>query len=297
VLVFSPLGGPTRSRWHHAPMAILLGLGAALTYGAADFFGGLSAKRSNEFSVVVCSQVIGSALLLAALPFFLEASFTLEAFAWGMGSGLGGGLGVLLLYRGLALGRMSVVAPTTGVIAASVPVLAGLLLGERPGALSLIGVVVALIAVVLVSASPDHAGERGGYSGMREAVGAGVGFGGFFILLSLGGEDSGLWPLIGSRAASLGIVTLIALPLDRSLRPAPGSLRLIATAGILDVAANLLFLEATRVGLLSLVAVLTSMYPGATVVLARFVLHERLHRLQLVGLACAALGVALIAGG
>ena len=278
-------------------MAILLGLGAALTYGAADFFGGLSTKRSNEFSVVVCSQVIGSALLLAALPLFLDAPFTTEAFAWGMGSGLGGGLGVLLLYRGLALGRMSVVAPTTGVIAASVPVLAGLLLGERPGALSLIGVVVALIAVVLVSASPDHAGRRDGYSGMREAVGAGVGFGGFFILLSLGGEDTGLWPLIGSRAASLGIVTLIALLMGRSLRPAPGSLRLIATAGILDVAANLLFLEATRVGLLSLVAVLTSMYPGATVVLARFVLHERLHRLQLVGLACAALGVALIAGG
>ena len=278
-------------------MAILLGLGAALTYGAADFFGGLSTKRSNEFSVVVCSQVIGSALLLAALPFFLDASFTLEAFGWGMGSGLGGGLGVLLLYRGLALGRMSVVAPTTGVIAASVPVLAGLLLGERPGALSLIGVVVALIAVVLVSASPDQDGQRDGYSGMREAVGAGLGFGGFFILLSLGGEDTGLWPLIGSRTASLGIVTLIALIMGRSLRPAAGSLRLIATAGILDVAANLLFLEATRVGLLSLVAVLTSMYPGATVVLARFVLHERLHRLQLVGLACAALGVALIAGG
>jgi drug/metabolite transporter (DMT)-like permease len=278
-------------------MAIMLGLGAALTYGAADFMGGLATKRSNEFAVVVCSQVFGSALLLAALPFFLEVPFTLEAFAWGMGSGLGGGLGVLLLYRGLALGRMSVVAPTTGVIAAVVPVLAGLLLGERPSALSLTGVVVALIAVTLVSASPHHGGERRGYSGIREAVGAGVGFGAFFILLSLAGDDSGLWPLIGTRSASLGIVTLIALTMGRSLRPTRGSFRLIAGAGILDVAANLLFLAATRVGLLSLVAVLTSMYPGATVVLARFVLHERLHRLQLVGLVCSALGVALIAGG
>jgi drug/metabolite transporter (DMT)-like permease len=279
------------------PMAILLGLGAALTYGAADFFGGLSTKRSNEFSVVVCSQVIGSGLLLAALPFFLQADFTAEAFAWGLGSGVGGGLGVLLLYRGLALGRMSVVAPTTGVVAASVPVVAGLLLGERPSAAALTGVVVALVAVVLVSSSPDHTGARGGYSGMREAVGAGAAFGAFFILLSLAGDDSGLWPLIGARSASLGIVALIALMGRRTLRPAPGSLRLIAAAGILDVAANLLFLAASRVGLLSLVAVLTSMYPGATVVLARFVLHERLHRLQLVGLACAALGVALIAVG
>jgi drug/metabolite transporter (DMT)-like permease len=278
-------------------MAILLGLGAALTYGAADFMGGLATKRSNEFAVVVWSQVFGSALLLAALPFFLDVPFTLEAFAWGMGSGVGGGLGVLLLYRGLALGRMSVVAPTTGVIAAVVPVLAGLLLGERPSALSLIGVVVALIAVTLVSASPDHAGGRQGYSGIREAVGAGLGFGAFFILLSLAGADSGLWPLIGTRTASLGIVTLIALATSRELRPTRGSVRLIAGAGILDVGANLLFLAATRVGLLSLVAVLTSMYPGATVVLARFVLHERLHRLQLVGLVCSALGVALIAGG
>jgi drug/metabolite transporter (DMT)-like permease len=279
------------------PMAILLGLGAALTYGAADFFGGLSTKRTNEFSVVVCSQVIGSAVLLTALPFFLDAPFTIEAFGWGTGSGLGGGLGVLLLYRGLALGRMSVVAPTTGVIAAGVPVLAGLLLGERPGALSLIGVVVALVAVGLVSASPDHAGQRGGYSGIREAVGAGLAFGVFFILLSRAGGDSGLWPLVGARTASLGVVALIAVVGRRDLRPLPGSLRLIASAGILDVTANLLFLAASRVGLLSLVAVLTSMYPGATVVLARFVLHERLHRLQLVGLACSALGVALIAGG
>ena len=278
-------------------MAILLGLGAALTYGAGDFLGGLATKRSNEYAVVVCSQVFGSALLLAALPFFLDAPFTLEAFAWGLGSGIGGGLGVLMLYRGLALGRMSVVAPTTGVLAAVVPVLAGLLLGERPSALSLFGVVVALIAVTLVSASPDHAGQRHAYSGIREAIAAGVGFGAFFILLSLAGDDSGLWPLLGTRSASLGIVTLIALFAGRSLRPAPGSLLLIVSAGILDVAANLLYLSATRVGLLSLVAVLTSMYPGATVILARFVLHERFHRLQLVGLGFSALGVALIAAG
>lgn len=278
-------------------MAILLGLGAALTYGAADFMGGLATKRSNEFAVVVWSQVFGSALLLAALPFFLAVPFTLEAFAWGMGSGVGGGLGVLMLYRGLALGRMSVVAPTTGVIAAVVPVLAGLLLGERPSALSLFGVVVALIAVTLVSASPDHAGQRHTYSGIREAIAAGLGFGAFFILLSLAGADSGLWPLLGTRSASLGIVTLIALVAGRSLRPGQGSLLLIASAGILDVATNLLYLSATRVGLLSLVAVLTSMYPGATVILARFVLHERFHRLQLVGLGFSAVGVALIAAG
>ena len=278
-------------------MAIALGLAAALTYGAADFFGGLATKRSNEFSVVVCSQFIGSSLLVISIPFFLDAPFSAEALYWGMGAGFAGLLGVLLLYRGLARGRMSVVAPTTGVLAASSPVVAGLLLGERPGALSLTGVAVALVAVVLVSTSPEHGGERSGYSGFREAAGAGVAFGAFFILLSLAGDDSGLWPLIGARIASLGGGLLFALVAQRSLSPERGTLGLIAGAGVLDVAANLFYLLATRSGLLSLVAVLTSMYPGATVVLARFVLAERLHRLQLIGLGCAAVGVALIAGG
>lgn len=278
-------------------MAIALGLAAALTYGAADFFGGLATKRSNEFSVVVCSQFIGSSLLVTSIPFFPDARLTTGALLWGMGAGIAGLLGVLLLYRGLALGRMSVVAPTTGVLAASSPVVVGLLLGEQPGPLSLSGVVVALVAVVLVSTSPQYGGERSSYSGFREAAGAGVAFGGFFILLSLGGDDSGLWPLVGARIASLGGALLITLVAGRALRPGKGTWGMIAAAGVLDVAANLFYLLATRSGLLSLVAVLTSMYPGATVVLARFVLAERLHRLQLVGLGCAALGVALIAGG
>ncbi len=281
---------------YHAAVAILFGLAAALTYGAADFFGGLSTKRSNEFSVVVCSQVIGSGLLIVAVPFFLNAPFTLEALGWGMGAGAGGGLGVLLLYRGLARGRMSVVAPTTGVVAAGVPVLVGLALGERPGTRALLGVVVALIAVALVSMTPDDDASRS-YSGLREAIGAGVGFGVFFILLSFAGDDSGLWPLLGARIASLGSVLVLALVTRRSLRPQAGSWNLIAAAGILDVAANLFYLLATRAGLLSLVAVLTSMYPGVTVLLARIVLHERVRRVQLVGLVCTALGVGLIAAG
>ncbi|MGH2736339.1 MAG: EamA family transporter [Actinomycetota bacterium] len=284
-------------------MSILLGLGAALTYGAADFFGGLVTKRTSAVSVVIGSQVCGSALLLAALPFFRDAPLRATSLGWGAGAGVAGGIGVLFLYKGLAAGRMSVVAPVTGVVAASVPVLAGLLLGERPSLAALVGVVVALIAVALVSSSPRHESEDVGgeshpeHSGLPEALVAGASFGAFFILLSFAGDDTGLWPLIGARCASLSFMVGVALASRESVRPVAGTWTLVALAGVLDVGANVLYLVATRSGLLSLVAVLTSMYPGATVVLARIVLSERLHRVQLVGLGCAALGVALIAAG
>jgi drug/metabolite transporter (DMT)-like permease len=288
-------------------MAILLGLGAALTYGAADFLGGLVSKRTGVFGVVLLSQLAGAVVLAVVVPIFERDPATSGALVWGAASGVAGGVGVLALYRGLAIGRMSVVAPTTGVIAAAVPVLAGLLLGERPSAVALLGAGVALVAVALVSRAPEAApvGQAAASppppaatrSGLSEALVAGCAFGAFFILLSRAGDDAGLWPLVGTRIGSLTTVVAMALLMRESLRPAPGTLRLIAVAGVLDIAANLLFLLATRVGLLSLVAVLTSMYPGATVVLARVVLDERLARLQVVGLGCAAMAVVLIAGG
>jgi drug/metabolite transporter (DMT)-like permease len=237
---------------------------------------------------------------------------------------------VIGLYRGLSVGRMSVVAPVTAVIAAIIPVLFGLSAGERPSALALFGVVVALAAVALVSMSAEPSGAaagrpsggaRGGWagggsrqgaagiqssaatrlrprsSGLVAAVGAGVAFGAFFILLRRAAFDSGLWPLIGARAASIGSAGLLVALRQTPLRPAAGTGSRIWAAGVLDVVANLLFLLASRRGLLSVVAVLTSMYPASTVVLARLVLGERLTAFRSTGLAAAAAGVALIAAG
>ena len=289
-------------------MGIVFGLLAAATYGGADFLGGRVSRRADVFTVVLISQLIGAVPLLAVIPFFIEVEPSAPAFVWGTAAGLAGGSGVLLLYRGLAIGRMSVVAPVTGVVAATAPVVFGLATGERPGPLALVGVVVALIAVALVSAAPPPAAaeddvELGAAlhpwrtSGVPLALGAGLAFGAFFIFLDLGGDDTGVWPLVGMRVSSLVLVTVIALSLRRPLRPPPRTFIGIAGAGLLDVSANVLYLLATRHGLLTLVAVLTSMYPASTVLLARFVLKERFIRTQIAGLLFAAASIVMIVLG
>lgn len=278
-------------------MAIVLGLAAALTYGAADFLGALATKSTKVFTVVFVSQILGSGLLVLALPFFLDTPLPPSALGWGALGGVAGAVGVALFYQGLSVGRMGAVAPITGVEAAAVPVIFGLISGERPSALALAGVIVALGAVGLVSSEPKATAtaalSKGGrlQPGVGLALGAGIAFGAFFILLDRAGDDSGLWPLVGARISSL-LTIAIALVVTRGFeRPARAAVPAIAGAGVLDVAANLFFLLAARQGLLSIVAVLTSMYPATTVVLARFVLKERFHRTQVAGLGLAGLGV------
>ena len=279
-------------------MAVLLGLLAAVTYGTADFLGGYATKRSGVFSVVVVSQICGSALIVLAIPFFADG-YDAASFGWGMASGVAGGIGVTFFYAALAAGRMSQIAPVTAVEAACVPVIYGLVSGERPGAAPLVGIALALIAVALVSSGGPESETRtkDERRGLLLALGAGIGFGLFFVLLDRAGDESGIWPLVGARGASISIVLLVALVAKQTLRPSPGSMPVIAAAGLFDVAANLSYLLASRVGLLSLVAVLTSMYPAMTVILARFVLQERMHKAQIAGVAVAAVAVTLIATG
>ena len=277
-------------------MAIVLSLLAALSYGAADYVGGFVSKRNDVLRVVLLSQLFGTVPLLLVFPLVNTGVASPQALWWGCAAGIAGGTGVVLLYRGLAQGRMSVVAPITAVEAAIVPVLFGLLTGERPGSMSLTGVVIALVAVALVSSSAETASEKG-TSGVPEAIGAGLAFGVFFIVLDQAGDGAGMWPILSMRATSLVLVAIGVLLTRTKLTPAPGTLGGIALSGMLDVAANVLYLLSTQHGLLSLVAVITSMYPAATVLLARLLLNERLTRNQLFGLAFAAIGVTLIALG
>ncbi|HEV3484340.1 MAG TPA: DMT family transporter [Vicinamibacterales bacterium] len=280
-------------------MAILLSLAAALTYGAADFIGGLMTKRNDVFRVVLLSQLLGAIPLLVVFPMLNDGALTSNAIWWGAGAGIAGGGGVVLLYRGLSIGRMSVVAPITAVEAAVVPVLFGLATGERPGVAALVGVATALVAVGFISAvKEDVAGQsEARRSGIVEAFGAGIAFGAFFILLDGVDDDAGMWPLLVMRASSIALVAVGVLDTRVPLRPAQGSFWGIAAAGTFDVAANILYLLSTREGLLTIVAVVTSMYPAMTVLLARLHLKERFTQVQVVGLVLAAVAIVLIATG
>lgn len=296
-------------------MAVVLGLLVAIAYGTGDFFGGSAASRTSTATVVVGSFTVATVLLAAVIGGWEVLGHpptpTGRDLALGAATGLVGPLSLALLYRSLAMGRMSVVAPITAVVAAIVPLAWGLASGERPSALALAGVAVALVAVGLISGAPvheDHPPELG-VPAMREVVPpaliAGLGFGVIFVLLGATSDHAGLWPLLVARPLSLALTVAVALAVGRrrglalrpALVPAAGSLAYVVGAGTLDITANGLYLAATRVGLLSIVAVLSSLYPAATVVLARVVLGERLHRLQLVGLALAAAGVAAMATG
>lgn len=288
-------------------MGVIFGLAAALTYGAADFLGGLATRRTRVLTVVLLSQIAGSFFLALCVPFFMDVPVTGRALLWGGISGIAGATGVAVFYQGLAIGRMGAVAPITGVGAATVPIIFGLLTGERPSPLALAGVILALVAVGLISASSETAestptprpGRVQGWveSGVAHALVSGVAFGVFFILLDNAGDDTGMWPLLGVRAGSM-LTIAMALVLTRSWdRPPRSSTAMIVGSGLLDVSANVLYLLAAREGLLSIAAVLTSMYPASTLLLARLALKERFERIQVVGLVVAAGAVTAIAVG
>ncbi|HEU4452739.1 MAG TPA: DMT family transporter [Longimicrobium sp.] len=281
-------------------MPILLALFSSLAYGAADFMGGLASRRTSTMPVVVFSQAAGLVLLLLALPLLGSAAPSAADLAWGAAGGVAGGIGVGMLYHALSIAAMSVVAPVTAVTAIAVPVVAGLALGERPGALAMVGVGLAAVAIALISRepAPDRPvllGIRG--PGVAMALGAGLAIGVFYVALERTSGDAGLWPLVAARTASVALLAGFGAGTRRALRPERGAWAMIAGGGALDMLANVLYLLAVRQGMLSVVAPLSSLYPGATVLLAWIVLGERLHWFQWLGVACAAVAVGLITAG
>ena len=283
-------------------MAYLLALSAAALYGTADFLGGLAARRANTLAVVVTSQGCGLTLLLLSLPLLPEATPAARDLVWGGAAGLIGGVGLALLYRALAVGRMAVVAPTTAVCAVLIAVATGVLRGERLGSLTMLGVALAIVAIVLVS--QQRAAAAGAVSvragalppGVGLALVSGVAIGLFFLALAETDAGAGMWPLVAARAASVTLFSVIALVSGRPLRLAAPVARIALVGGAVDVGATALYLLASRYGPLSVVVTLLSLYPASTVILARVVLGERLNGWQVTGVACAALAVTLIVG-
>jgi drug/metabolite transporter (DMT)-like permease len=277
-------------------VAIILAGFSALMYGAADFCGGLGTRKSPLVSVLAVSQLVGLVVALGASLFLTRALPTAADLAWGAISGVCGTAGLAALYTALATTLVAVASPVAAVIGAVVPVLLGVAVGERPGSLAWIGIGLAVPALVLLSAGPAGNGKTSAL--VRRAVllgaAAGIGFGLFFFAISRTSHMSGLWPLVTARASTISIVAFFALISGRSLRPARAGLTIVLLSGMLDMGANIAFLLATRAGMLSTVAVVASLYPGPTVLLARLVLQERLTPTRVLGLVLALAGVALI---
>ena len=275
-------------------MTVLPALVAAFFYGLSDFLGGLFSRRTSVWPVGLLACVgatAGSVLIASATPGDPGA----HDLAWGLLAGLGSGTGTAFLYRGLASGRMGVVAPVSAVGAVLVPLVAGVATGDRPAVLGWLGIVLALPGIWLVSREDGAAGPTpSGPSGLADGVLAGLGFGLLFAALGQVPDEAGYWPLVGTQLVSVASLVAVALvvggdPVPRRRADLGGLL-----AGVLASLAVLFFLLATRHGLLSIAAVITSLYPAFTVVFAITVLREHVHRAQSVGLAFCTAAVVLV---
>jgi drug/metabolite transporter (DMT)-like permease len=284
-----------------AAVGIILGLTAALVYGASDFLGGAASKRVSALWVLLASQATGLVLTVLVVVVDVHSHPSTAGLRNGAIAGVVGVAALALLYTALAIGPMVVIAPMAAVVGALVPFAWGLLRGEQLSAAALTGVVLAVGAVVLVSMHPrgDTAGEpvepRRFPLGVPLALVAGAALGVAAVLVADTASATGLWPLVSWRVCSLPLVAGAVLVVRPRPRPDSRILVVGAAVGALEVLGNASFILAARHGLLALVGVLASLYPVSTVVLARLRYQERLVRLQVVGLALAVTGIALIA--
>ncbi|MET7672488.1 EamA family transporter [Micromonospora luteifusca] len=268
-------------------LPIVLAALAAVAFGTADFSGGKASRHADPIAVTVISQLL-SVPLLVVLVLVVPGTPNAGDIGWGLLAGVAGAGGVMLLYRALATGMMAVVAPVTAITAAVVPIIAGLFTASFPGALALTGAGLAVLAIALVSL-----GEGGGQRVVSAqlvglALAAGALFGVFYTLLGQADESAGMWPVAAVRASSIAFGLALAVGTGVRLRLGRRVFGWAAVAGLLDSAANALFLAAAARGHLSIVAAVAALYPGSTVLLALAVDRERLRAVQVAGLGFAA---------
>ncbi len=273
-------------------LPILLAAASALIWGTGDFSGGKATQRSGVLAVTVLSQLAGLPVLAVCVA-LTGGSAGPGTLGWGALAGVAGFLGILLLYRGLAQGAMSIFAPVSAVTAAVVPLAVGLVVDRVPSTLALTGAVCAVVAIGLVSMSSGHAAVTPCLIGL--ALAAGLMLGVFFTLLGLAGDHTGMWPLVGMRAGSIGSGLAVAAVTRTRLRLGPRAAGWAALAGSLDILANVAYLLAADRGALSIVAPVSSLYPVSTVLLALVIDRERVRPVQLAGLGLAAAALVLVA--
>jgi drug/metabolite transporter (DMT)-like permease len=278
---------------------VALAVLSGLIWGIGDFAGGKATQRAGALLVVWVSKLV-SLPLLAIYLIAMYVPITPIGLTWGAMAGVAGLVGLVLFYRALSAGAMTIVAPVTGVTSAAIPVVVGLVWGERPSGARLLGIGCALLAIALVSITPNPSGRPQVVSWrlIVVALGSGAGFGLFFILLAVANEAAGgsvgLWPIAGSQLSALIIGGLLILMVRPGPWPRGVGLRFTMVAGPCDMTANALFLLAARTGDLSIVAPLAALYPVTTVILALVIDHERLRGVQIAGLAFAVAALVLV---
>jgi drug/metabolite transporter (DMT)-like permease len=290
---FSPHHRETHQTMANSPLpGIGFGLASASCWGAGDFCGGLASRRTHVYGVVLVSQIVGL-VLLTILALLLAEPFPDAAdVLWAAIAGIGGAVGLAALYHGLATGPMGVVAPVAAVVSVILPLIFGLFLEGLPAPSQLLGFGLALCGVWFITR--PGAGSRIQVRDLVLPVVAGLGFGVFFILIDHVSAAAVLWPLAAARTASVLALLVVVLLTRQRARPVAGQMPLILMSGLFDTGGNAFYALAAGAGRLDIAAVLSSLYPAVTVVLARLILKERLSRLQGFGLALAMIAVLLI---
>ena len=275
----------------HGLSTVGFALAASLTWGAGDFSGGLATRRAQVLSVVVGAYAVGLIMLIALALVWSEPFPTTLDLMWGSVAGLAGAVGLVAFYQALAVGRMGIIAPIAAMLSAALPVLFGAFFEGLPRPLQLIGFVLALIAVGLISGLGVVKGRPKGFG---LALLAGLGFGSFFILISRVSNGAVFWPLAAARLSSLLFLLAVVLIRRQKVLPEKSVWPVVFLAGALDVAGNVFFVLATHAGRLDVAAILSSLYPAVTVLLATIILKERVTRLQAIGIFVALVAIPLI---
>ena len=273
-------------------LGILSGLTSALVWGSGDFVGGLAARRIHPFQVVALAALVGAAIFVPFAVLLKEPVPSTASLAWSAAAGISGAIGVAAFYRALSTGASATVAPTAAVIGAAIPVVVAGILEGWPDPLDAAGIAVGLAGIWFVS-RPSGPMQLKGRTEFGLAILAGVGFAGFFVFISQVEEGVLFSPLIVAKLAALGFAWLVLLGRRQSM-PAPAQNPLALLAGSLDAGGNLFFFIAQQYTTLGVAAVLSSMYPAATIFLSRMILHERIVRRQAWGVALCLAAVVLI---
>jgi drug/metabolite transporter (DMT)-like permease len=279
-------------------MALLLAGLSAFLYGIADFSGGFAARKSKVLSVLILSQCIGLLVTITAVTtVWCSGVPPLKDMFWGLLAGVTGSFGLFMLYEGIATSIVAIISPASAVVGAFIPVLfAAVFLGERPSTVSVVGSIICLPAIMLLAREGKFEKSEKGLikSALTYGLLSGLGFGVFFISLSRCSPGAGLWPLVAAKLASITVTSIALFFSGQSFKIENNGIVSALVAGVSDMGANVLYMLATQSGMLSIVVVVTSLFPAPTVILARIFLKQKIPPVRLVGIILALVGIGLI---